>query len=218
MLTIRRSIEKAEIASMPKEEFQGEIHLVNTPHEAEMAANWLKKCSLLGIDTETRPSFSRGQHYKVALLQIASADHCFLFRLNLTGLTLPVIMLLENPSITKVGLSLHDDFMMLHRRAPFEPRGVVELQEYVCPFGIEDRSLQKIYAILFQRKISKSQRLTNWEATQLTRPQQLYAATDAWACLHIYNLLNELKASGDFVIAPPAMEEKATSNDTLANP
>ena len=151
-------------------------------------------------DSETRPSFTKGQIHKVALLQISSEEHCFLFRLNLTGLTLPVITLLENPSVTKVGLSLRDDFMMLHKRAPFEQHACIELQEYVRTFGIQDKSLQKIYAILFGEKISKSQRLSNWEAEVLTPSQQQYAATDAWACLNIYNRLQELKRTGDFEI------------------
>ena len=102
--------------------------------EAEKAVAYLKSRPLLGIDSETRPSFTKGQIHKVALLQISSEEHCFLFRLNLTGLTLPVITLLENPSVTKVGLSLRDDFMMLHKRAPFEQHACIELQEYVRTF------------------------------------------------------------------------------------
>ena len=176
-MIIRRSINKEEVKDMPKAVFPGQIHVVQTPQEAERAVAYLKKCSILGIDSETRPSFTKGQSHKVALLQISSEEHCFLFRLNLTGLTLPVITLLEPPAVTKVGLSLRDDFMMLHKRAPFEQRGCIELQEYVRTFGIQDRSLQKIYAILFGEKISKSQRLSNWEADVLTPSQQQYAAT-----------------------------------------
>ena len=183
---LKRTIDKAAINEMPVAKFEGTIHVVNTPQEAEHAVTFLKQFPVLGIDTETKPTFSRGQHHKVALLQVATNDHCFLFRLHLTGLTLPIILLLENPSILKVGLSLKDDFMMLHRRAPFQPRGIVEIQEMVRPFGIEEQSLQKIYAILFGEKISKSQRLTNWEAATLTSPQQLYAATDAWVCREMY--------------------------------
>ena len=89
---------------------------------------------------------------------------------------------------------------MLHKRAPFQPRACIELQEYVRTFGIEDKSLQKIYGILFNEKISKSQRLSNWEAPELTEPQKRYAATDAWACLNIYNRLQELKRTGDYRI------------------
>ena len=206
-MLIRRTIPKEEVKDMPKAAFPGKIHIAQTPQEVERAVEYLKTCSVLGIDSETRPSFTKGKVYKVALLQVASAEHCFLFRLNLTGLTLPLIMLLENPRITKVGLSLHDDFMMLHKRAPFEPRGYIELQEYVRPFGIQDKSLQKIYAILFGQKISKNQQLSNWEAPVLTEAQQIYAATDAWACLNIYNRLNELKETGDFEIEALNLKE-----------
>ncbi|MDE6348546.1 MAG: 3'-5' exonuclease domain-containing protein 2 [Bacteroides sp.] len=199
-MIIRRTIDKEALKDLPKAVFQGQIHVVQTPWEAEKAVAYLKSCPLLGIDSETRPSFTKGHTHKVALLQIASEEHCFLFRLNLTGLTLPVITLLENPGVTKVGLSLRDDFMMLHKRAPFEQRGCIELQEYVRTFGIQDKSLQKIYAILFEEKISKTQRLSNWEAETLTDSQKLYAATDAWACLNIYNKLQELKQTGDFEI------------------
>lgn len=201
-MVIKRTIDKEALKDMPKVVFPGKIHVVQTPEEAERAVAYLKTCPLLGIDSETRPAFTKGQSYKVALLQISSEDHCFLFRLNLTGLTLPIILLLESPNVTKVGLSLRDDFMMLHKRAPFEQRACIELQEYVRPFGIQDKSLQKIYAILFGEKISKSQRLSNWEANELTIPQQQYAATDAWTCLNIYNRLQELKRTGDFEMAP----------------
>ena len=117
-MIIRRSIDKEEVKDMPKALFPGQIHVIQTPQEAERAVAYLKKCPILGIDSETRPSFTKGQSHKVALLQVSSEERCFLFRLNLTGLTLPIIMLLENPGITKVGLSLRDDFMMLHKRAP----------------------------------------------------------------------------------------------------
>ena len=217
-MVIRRTINKEELSNMPKAAFPGQIHVVSTPQEAERAVAYLKKCPLVGIDSETRPSFSKGQVHKVALLQVSSEDHCFLFRLNQTGLTLPVIMLLENPNVIKVGLSLKDDFMMLHKRAPFEQRGCIELQEYVRMFGIQDKSLQKIFGILFGQKISKSQQLSNWEAEQLTQPQQLYAATDAWACLTIYNRLQELKQTGDYVIADdePVRESSQAANSSAS--
>lgn len=199
-MIIKRTISKENIAKLTKVDFAGKIHVVETPQDAERATTYLKQFSLLGIDTETRPSFKKGHINKIALLQIATEKEAFLFRLNKTGLVLPLILLLENPRITKVGLSLKDDFHKLHECAPFQPRGIVELQEFVRPFGIQEMSLQKIYAILFAQKISKRQQLSNWEADSLTEPQQQYAAIDAWACLQIYNLLQELKASGDFEI------------------
>lgn len=201
-MVIKKTIKKESIKDMPKVVFPGQIHVVKNPVDAENAVNFLKKYPLLGIDSETRPSFTKGQLYKVALLQVSTEQDCFLFRLNLTGLTLPIISLLENPQVTKIGLSLKDDFMMLHKRAPFEQQACIELQEYVRMFGIQDKSLQKIYGIIFGEKISKSQRLSNWEADNLTESQKQYAATDAWACLNIYNRLQELKNSGDYELAP----------------
>ena len=116
--------------------------------------------------------------------------------------------LLENPNIKKIGLSLRDDFMMLRKRASFKQENCIDLQEYVKHFGIKDKSLQKIYAILFKEKISKAQRLSNWEAVELTDAQQRYAATDAWSCLRIYNFLEELKQSGDYIVKPEVPTEQ----------
>lgn len=138
---------------MPKAAFPGRIHVIQTESEAEKAVAYLQSQAILGIDSETRPSFTKGHSHKVALLQISSDECCFLFRLNMTGLTQPIIELLENPEVIKVGLSLKDDFMMLHKRAPFNQQACIELQEYVRPFGIQDKSLQKIYGILFRKNL-----------------------------------------------------------------
>ena len=199
-MVIKRTISKEEIKELPKAVFEGPIYVIQSEKEADKAVAYLQAQQILGIDSETRPSFTKGQSHKVALLQISSDECCFLFRLNMTGLTQSLIGLLENPEIIKVGLSLRDEFMMLHKRAPFNQQGCIELQDFVRPFGIQDKSLQKIYGILFKEKISKSQRLSNWEADVLTDAQKQYAATDAWACLNIYNRLQELKRTGNFEI------------------
>lgn len=208
-MIVKRTISKEEVKELPKALFTGQIYLIQTEAEAKKAVAYLQSQPAVGIDSETRPAFTKGQSYKVALLQISSKEICFLFRLNVIGLTPSLIALLENPTIAKIGLSLRDDFMMLHKRAPFTPQACIDLQDYVRPFGIQDKSLQKIYGILFQEKISKSQRLTNWEADVLTDGQKLYAATDAWACLEIYNTLQELKRTGNFEIAPEEELPKA---------
>lgn len=202
-MIINRTINKDELKALPKAVFQGRIHVIQSEWETTKAVAYLQSQPILGIDTETRPSFIKGQSHKVALLQVSSEECCFLFRLNMTGLTRPLIELLENPTVAKIGLSLKDDFMMLHKRAPFNPQNCIELQEYVHQFGIQDKSLQKIYGILFKEKISKSQRLSNWEADVLSDSQKQYAATDAWACLNIYNLLEELKKTGNYEIENP---------------
>lgn len=207
-MVIKRSISKDEIKELPKAVYEGAIHVIQSEKEADKAVAYLQKQPVLGIDSETRPSFTKGQSHKVALLQISSNECCFLFRLNMTGLTPSLIELLENPAVIKIGLSLRDDFMMLHKRASFNQQGFIELQDFVRPFGIQDKSLQKIYGILFHEKISKSQRLSNWEADVLTDAQKQYAATDAWACLNIYNRLQDLKRTGDFEIEDRTDDEE----------
>lgn len=184
---------------MPKVQFAGRIFIIYTEEEARKAVAYLNKYPIVGVDTETRPSFRKGANHKVALLQIATEDTCFLFRLNLLGLPDFLEDFLQN-DVLKVGLSLKDDFAMLRKRNRGDLRegNWVELQDYVPLFGIEEKSLQKVYALLFGKKISKSQRLSNWEADVLTEAQQLYAATDAWACVMIYNYLEQLRSSGDF--------------------
>lgn len=192
MSNFKAHIDKSEIATMPNILFDGRIITIDTPTEAEKASKALMKEHLLGIDTETRPSFRKGVHYNVSLLQLSTADTCFLFRLNRIGLPKSLTALLENNEITKVGLSLHDDYKALARRQRFTAQGFLDLQKHVTMFGIEEMSLQKIYAIIFGRRISKSQQLTNWDADVLTDKQKLYAATDAWACLNIYNHLQKI--------------------------
>ena len=132
-MILKRTISKEEVKEMPKAAFPGRIHVIQTESEAQKAVAYLQSQAILGIDSETRPSFTKGHSHKVALLQISSDECCFLFRLNMTGLTQPIIELLEDPKVIKVGLSLKDDFMMLHKRAPFNQQACIELQEYVRP-------------------------------------------------------------------------------------
>ena len=202
-MIIRRSINKEEVKDMPKAVFPGQIHVVQTPQEAERAVAYLKKCSILGIDSETRPSFTKGQSHKVALLQISSEEHCFLFRLNLTGLTLPVITLLETPAVTKRTASpSRDDFMMLHKRSSVcNSAAASSCRNMSARSAFRTEAFKRIYAILFGRKDFKEPAPVQLGADVLTPSQQQYAATDAWACLNIYNRLQELKRTGDFELA-----------------
>lgn len=193
------TIDKKEISEMEKVLFPGRIILIFTVEDAKKAIDYLNTCTVVGVDTETRPSFTKGRVNKVALLQISTEDTCFLFRLNSIGIPDFVEDFLQN-DVLKIGLSLRDDFNMLRKRNHKDPRegNWIELQDYVSRFGIQEKSLQKIYAILFGKKISKSQRLSNWEADVLTEGQQLYAATDAWASLKIYLKLAESEEPEEF--------------------
>lgn len=201
---------------MPKVLFPGRIFVVYTESDAEKAVAYLKDQRIVGVDTETRPSFKRGTTHKVALLQISTQDTCFLFRLNRIGMPDSLQEFLMSDTI-KIGLSLKDDFNSLRKRQDMHPdRGNwIELQEYVGKFGIEDRSLQKIYANLFGEKISKNQRLSNWEADVLSEGQKLYAATDAWACVEIYNCLSELESTGNYEIIQNEPIESTVTIDGL---
>lgn len=201
---------------MPKVLFPGRIFVVYTESDAEKAVAYLKDQRIVGVDTETRPSFKRGTTHKVALLQISTQDTCFLFRLNRIGMPDSLQEFLMSDTL-KIGLSLKDDFNSLRKRQDMHPdRGNwIELQEYVGKFGIEDRSLQKIYANLFGEKISKNQRLSNWEADVLSEGQKLYAATDAWACVEIYNCLSELVSTGNYEIIQNEPIESTVTIDGL---
>ena len=198
MVDIKSDIAKADIAQMPSEHFSGRIIVIHSVNDVEKAVNYLKSFPIVGIDTETRPSFAKGKSYEVSLLQLSTEDTCFLFRLNYIGMPKVLVDLLQDGRQLKVGLSLRDDIMNLKRKHEFAPNGFLDLQQYVKEMGIEAQSLQKIYALLFGKKISKSQRLTNWEADVLTDRQKGYAATDAWACVRIYKYIEELKNRQSF--------------------
>ncbi|MDR2147805.1 MAG: 3'-5' exonuclease domain-containing protein 2 [Tannerella sp.] len=189
-MTFANVITKEEIRRMPRERFEGKIVVVETAEKLNEAIAYLSACKEIGFDTETRPSFSKKTHYKMSLLQFSDNDKCFLIRLNKFD-KMPVELedFLKNDSIRKIGLSLRDDFHGLHFVTRVSPDNVVDLQKYVKQFGIEEMSLQKIYAILFGKKISKRERLTNWDSERLTEAQKMYAAIDAWACLRIYQYL-----------------------------
>lgn len=183
------SISKEALNKLPVESFPGDITVIDTEEQAATAVVELEKEPIVGFDTETRPSFRKGVTYTVALVQISTRDKCFLFRINKTGLCDSLRSFIENPAVKKIGLSLKDDFFVLHKIHDFAPESFVELQSMVGDYGIADASLQKIYGIIFGRRISKSQRLTNWEAQELTPAQQHYASLDAWACLKIHDEL-----------------------------
>lgn len=184
-----QTIDKEIFSKLPAENFDGRIELVQTPAAAVKAMRYLMEQPLVGFDTETRPSFRKGDNHKVALMQLSTDNICFLIRLNRLGIFPAMKEFLECESVVKIGLSTKDDFHMLNALAPVEPRGFVELQSMVKEYGIGEASLTKIYALLFGKRISKAQRLTNWEAVELTSAQQNYAALDAWACLQIYRKL-----------------------------
>lgn len=191
--TFAQHIDKAAIQTLPVTFFEGEVIVVDKPDMVADAAAYLRQHTVLGVDTEARPSFKRGVHYPTALVQIATLERCYLFRLTHVGLPVEIAEIFANPNICKVGLAFKDDITGLRRRRDFKPANCVDLQSMVCKYGIMELGLQKIFAIIFGKKISKSQQLTNWENSHLTPEQARYASTDAWATLSIYLALQQVK-------------------------
>ncbi len=212
MKTIYNRLDKEYIKDLPLVSFPGKIITVNSEREADKAVPFLLSKDILGVDTETRPSFKKGQRHKVSLLQVATEDICFLFRLNYIGMVTPVISLLSNTDVPMVGLSWHDDLAALQKRMEFKPGLFIDIQDIIGDIGIEDKSLQKLYANIFKQKISKRQRLTNWDADVLSDKQMSYAATDAWACVRLYKEILKLKETGDY-----SLIIKDDINNSIAN-
>lgn len=208
--TIYNKFNKQQIANLPKEEFRGRIFTITTERDAEKAVNYLMSQPILGFDSETRPTFKRNVSHQVALLQVATYDTCFLFRLNQLGLPNSIVRLLEDTNITKVALSWKDDTHMLQLRRKYKSGKFIDIQDEVGRIGIEDHSLQKIYANLFGKMISKRQQLSNWEADILSDAQKAYAALDAWACIHIYDEIQRLLHSRDYHIITKSENESET--------
>lgn len=191
--TFAAHIDKAMIPTLPVAFFEGEVIVVDRPEMVAEAAAYLRQHNVLGVDTEARPSFKRGVHYPTALVQISTLQRCYLFRLTHVGMPVEIAQIFADPNICKVGLAFKDDINGLRRRRDFKPANCIDLQAIVCKYGIMDLGLQKIFAIIFGKKISKAQQLTNWENSHLTPEQARYASTDAWATLSIYLALQQVK-------------------------
>ena len=183
------SIDNDELADLPLIQFEGKITLVESREDYLASVDYLARQKVLGFDTETKPAFKKGVVYEVALLQLATKERAFLFRLNKIGLPNGLKDILENQDIKKIGVAIRDDIKGLQKLNKFTPGGFIELQDRVKDYGIQDFSLKKLSAIILGYRISKAQRITNWEAPELTEAQQIYAATDAWIAHRIYENL-----------------------------
>lgn len=212
--TIYNKIDKKIVGSFPRVVFSGRIITIISPKEADKAVDYLLSMKILGVDTETRPAFRKGSKRAVSLLQVSTDDTCFLFRLCQIGMPPSIIRLLSNKEVPMVGLSWHDDLCALKRRQDFPQGNFIDIQDLIGSLGIEDKSLQKIYANLFHQKISKRQRLSNWDADVLTEQQKQYAATDAWACLKLYDEIQRLHNSGDYTLIVQQQSDDEIQNNS----
>lgn len=189
----QHSITPDEIKDLPVAGFEGRIEIVDSVEALERACDHLMGESVIGFDTETRPSFKAGVSYNVSLIQLSTADVCYLVRLTSVRMERCLMRLLESRRVLKVGVDVQGDIRNLNKMRHFRAGGFVELQKEVEAFGIEDKSLKKMAAIILGVSVSKAQRLSNWEAKEYTSAQMRYAATDAWICLEMYNKLQKSK-------------------------
>ena len=201
-------INKELLQWMPIAAFEGEVIVVDREEQIAEAVAYLKKQRTIGVDTEARPSFQRGTHYPTALVQIATHERCYLFRLTHIGMPQELADIFADPKICKVGLAFKDDINGLRRRRNFVPANCIDVQSLVAQYGILDLGLQKIFAICFGKKISKTQQLTNWENSHLTPEQARYASTDAWATLLIYEDLLQHEPLADKEVEALKREDK----------
>ncbi len=188
---MEKTITKEELNQLPLKHFEGRVDVVEDVQVVEQLVNELEQHAVIGFDTETKPSFQKGKVNQVSLLQLATSEKAYLFRLNKTGFHPALVRILANPRIKKVGVGIRDDIKGLNRITPFQQAGFIEIQEHVKRVGIEDTSLKKLAGLVLNFRVSKRQRLSNWEAPHLSEGQILYAATDAWVAIELLNKLEE---------------------------
>ena len=185
-------IEKTAIMELPLIRYTGSVSLVTTQEELLASVEHLSGEDVLGFDTETKPSFRRGQSHPVSLLQFAAHNHVYLYQLHKLKDLGPLNELLSNASIAKAGVALHDDVRLLNELHSFDPKGFVEISSITREWGIENTGLRSLAALLLGHRISKSMQVSNWGKSTLTRAQIIYAATDAWVARCLYQRVQEL--------------------------
>ena len=200
-MVFQSTIDSDSVAALPAALFAGRIVVVDREELVEAACADLARYDIIGFDTETRPSFRAGVSYKVALLQLSTPEVCYLFRLNRIRLDNRILKILGSRRILKVGADVAGDIRSLHALRDFKADGFVDLQKEAVRWGIEEKSLRKLSAIVLGMRISKAQRLSNWEAGTLTLQQREYAATDAWVCPQILEAMHRVaQPAGELTI------------------
>lgn len=190
---LREVIDHETLNLLPRGEFEGTIKVISTAKEINQVIPEIVLNNVLGFDTETKPTFKKGDSHNVSLLQLSNCDTAWLFRLHQSGFPPSLVRLMAEPSIVKVGAAILDDIRGLKKLHPFVDKGFIDLQKMVESYGVKEKGVKKMAGIFLDMQISKKQRLTNWEVPELTEAQIRYAATDAWVCLEIYQKMLSIK-------------------------
>ena len=208
------TITNEQTAALPAVRFEGEVQIVDTEQALIEACEYLSQHSVIGFDTETRPSFKAGVTNRVALIQLSTSERCYLIRLCRMKFGRELQRLLENPNIKKVGADVAGDIRSLTQLRHIRAAGFIDLQTIAPQWGIEEKSLRKLSAIVLGKRVSKAQRLSNWEAAQFTEQQISYAATDAWVCLEILAALEVTPKVKPAPVEEVAVEIKVEPSQT----
>lgn len=192
-MSIPEKITKEEINALPIRAYEGPIELIRSDDQLDAALSELHRADLLGFDTETKPTFKRGQNHPAALLQLGTADRVFLFQLLQLENIQPLWDLLANPAILKAGVAIADDIKKLQERHPFKPAGFVEIADLTQGLGILNTGLRSLAGLLLNFRISKRAQVSNWALDQLSESQIQYAATDAWVSRELYIHMSQLQ-------------------------
>ncbi len=183
---LKPQITKEELQTLPLFNHSGRYEIIETTEAALTAIEELKKAEVLGFDTETRPSFKKGEFYHISLLQLATKECCYLFRLNKISLLIELTSILENEKIIKVGVGIRDDLRGLQKMAIFRPGGFLDLAEKTRISSSISLSLRSLCGMYLNQRLSKGAKVTNWDSKVLTESQARYAANDAFVGLLIF--------------------------------
>jgi len=184
-------IAKEDVKKYPLIKFKGNIHVIDNQAKLSQASKILRTANVLGFDTETKPSFKKGVSYKISLLQLSSLNDVFIFRLNKIGLDEKLISFLSNPDVLKVGIDVKNDIIGLKQYVHFKESNFLDLNKLALDTGFQSIGAVKLSIMLLGKRISKTQRLSDWSSETLTDKQLLYAATDAWICPKILDVFKK---------------------------
>jgi ribonuclease D len=170
-----------------------EIQVVATPAHAAAALAELASASVLGFDTESKPTFAKneasdGPH----IVQLSTVQKAWIFQLQDAECRRAVAVLLESPTIIKAGFGLGDDRRRITSKLGVDLQGVLDLNTVFRERGYrKDMGVRGAVAVLFNRRFIKSRKATtsNWANPRLTEAQIIYAANDAYAAMRVYDEL-----------------------------
>ncbi len=192
-MEVAKYIAKEDLKSFKEIQFEGEIKTISTDEGLTKALDYLNKQQVVGFDTETRPSFKKGVLHKIALMQLGTKEVVYLIHLHKVGFSEGLRQFLMNPDILKLGIAIHDDFLSLKRSFKVvKPQGFIDLNTKAQQIGFESIGVKKLSALLLGKTVSKRAQLSNWEKFPLDPEQKVYAATDAWICIELFEKMKML--------------------------